>query len=110
MVQSTQEGEVMNLPSSVGDGSFEHPRRSVHSIECAFEWYDKKTRELTEENEALRAQIEKLQKLADIRWQRSEYPHPEFPSDMRKMQPLPDVLWLKFIGREVVGWSKDQPK
>lgn len=45
-----------------------------------------------------------------VRWVRSEYPHPEFPADMRGMQLLPDVIWLRYHGPEVTGWSKDVPE
>lgn len=43
------------------------------------------------------------------RWERSEYPHPKFPLAM-KAQPLPNVIWLRFHGKEVTGWSKEKPK
>jgi len=42
-------------------------------------------------------------------WVRSEYPHPKFPPAMRGMQLLPDVIWLRYHGEEVTGWSKNAP-
>jgi len=42
-------------------------------------------------------------------WVKSEYPHPKFPSTMRRMQLLPDVIWLRYHGEEVTGWSKNAP-
>lgn len=46
---------------------------------------------------------------AKPRWERSEYPHPKFPLAM-KDGPLPNVIWLRFHGKEVTGWSKEKPK
>jgi len=50
------------------------------------------------------------------RWERSEWPHPKFPQDMRRGTLLPDVIWLRFhtvvrggMMEEVTGWQSTDP-
>lgn len=50
------------------------------------------------------------------RWERSEYPHPKFPQEMRRWTLLPDVIWLRFhtvfrgeMMEEVTGWQSTDP-
>jgi hypothetical protein len=54
--------------------------------------------------------------LDGCRWERSEWPHPKFPQDMRRGTLLPDVIWLRFhtvfrggMMEEVTGWQSTDP-
>ncbi len=51
----------------------------------------------------------------DCRWEKSKWPHPKFPQQL-KTGLLPDVIWIRFhivfrgeMMEEVTGWSSTKP-